>query len=441
MIELIGRGNRYCDGVSRRSMLKIGALSAMGLTLPDLLRLREAQAAEKPVAKDTAAILIWLGGGQSHLDMYDLKPDAPAEFRGDFKPISTSVSGVQISEHLPLQAKMWDKISVVRSVTHTNAGHGMGSHWMMTGYEPSSEIVNNRNPSVGSVVARMRGANRAGLPAYVTVPNNPPVAAAAYLGAAYNPFAAGGDPNDANFSVRNLQAPKRIDVERIAKRKDLLATFDRMRRDSDASGTARGMDRFYQEAFEIVTGQAAREAFDIKREDAKLRDRYGRHTFGQSCLLARRLVEAGVTFVTVDFGGWDTHSNNFNSLKTSLLPRFDQGFSALVEDLAQRGLDKKVLVFATGEFGRTPRINGQAGRDHWPGANAVPFAGGGLKMGQAIGATDRRAEYPVEKPYGPQDVLATVHHALGIDYHTVFMDEANRPMPICNYGNAIPELI
>lgn len=441
MIEVVGRPYRCCDGLSRRTLLKVGALSAAGLSLPDLLRLRAAEAAGGAPAKDTAAILIWLGGGQSHIDMWDLKPDAPAEFRGEFKPIPTNVSGVQISEHLPRQAKLWDRIAVVRSVTHTNAGHGMGSHWMMTGYVPSAEIVNNRNPSVGSVAARMRGANRPGLPAYVTVPSNPPAANAAYLGAAYNPFTAAGDPNDANFSVRDLQAPKRIDTARLAKRRELLATFDRMRREADASGTARGMDRFYDEAFEIVTGQAAREAFDLNKEDPKLRERYGRHTWGQSCLLARRLVEAGVTFVTVDMGGWDTHGNNFNALKTNNLPKFDQAFSALVEDLAGRGLDKKVVVFATGEFGRTPRVNGQAGRDHWPGANSVVYAGGGLKMGQAVGATDRRAEYPSEKPYGPQDVLATVYHVLGIDHRFTFMDDASRPMPITNYGSPIPELV
>jgi hypothetical protein len=440
MIEITSERYRCCDGFTRRGFLQVGVLSALGLTMPDLLRLQAANAATGAV-KNTAAILIWLGGGQSHIDMYDLKPDAPTEFRGEFKPIATNVAGVQICEHLPIQAKVWDKVAVVRSVTHKNAGHGMASHWMMTGYEPTAEINNNRNPNVGAVTSRMRGANRPGLPAYVTVPGNPPAAGAAYLGAAYNPFMVGSDPNNANFSVRDLQAPKRIEAARLLKRRELLATFDHMRRDADTSGTVAGMDRFYQEAFEIVTGPAAREAFDISKEDPKTRDRYGRHTWGQSCLLARRLVEAGVTFVTVDMGGWDTHSNNFNELKTRNLPRFDQAFGTLVEDLAQRGLHEKVLVFVMGEFGRTPRINSTAGRDHWPGANAVVYAGGGLKMGQAVGATDARAEYPAEKPYSPQDVLATVYHVLGIDPHHVFMDEANRPLPVVNYGNPIPELL
>jgi hypothetical protein len=439
MIDIVGPNYRCCDGVSRRTLLRAGVLTAAGLTLPDLLRLRAEAAESKP--KETAAILLWLGGGQSHLDIWDPKPDAPAEFRGEFKPIATNVSGVQISEHLPRQAKIWDKIAVVRSVTHTNGGHGMGSHWMMTGYVPAAEIVNNRNPSCGSIAARMRGANRPGLPAYVTVPSSPPAAGAAYLGAAYNPFNAGGDPNDAGFSVQDLKPPQRIDVARLSKRKELLAAFDKMRRDADATGTAQGMDRFYQQAFEIVTGAAAREAFDINKEEAKARDRYGRHTWGQSCLLARRLVEAGVTFVTIDMGGWDTHSNNFNTLKNENLPKLDQAFSALVEDLAQRGLEKKVVVFATGEFGRTPRVNGSAGRDHWPGANSVAFAGGGLKMGQAVGATDRRGEYPAESPYGPQDVLATVYHVLGIDYRHVFVDDGNRPVPIANYGKPIAQLV
>ena len=439
MIDIVGKDYRCCDGLSRRTLLRAGTLTAAGLTMADALRLRAEADESKP--KDTAAILLWLGGGQSHIDLWDLKPDAPSEFRGEFKPISTNVNGVQISEHFPMQAKIWDKMAVVRSVTHTNAGHGMGSHWMMTGYVPQAEIVNNRNPSCGSVAAKMRGPNRPGLPAYVTVPNNPPVAGAAYLGAAYNPFSAGGDPNNPGFSVRDLIPPNRIDVSRISKRKELLSTFDTLRRDADASGIALGMDRFYQEAFEIMTGPAAREAFDIKKEDAKLRDRYGRNTWGQSCLLARRLVEAGVTFVSVDLGGWDTHGNNFNQLKTSNMPKLDQAFSALVEDLAQRGMDKKVVVFATGEFGRTPRINSGAGRDHWPGANSVAFAGGGLKMGQAVGNTDKRAEYPADNPYGPGDVLATVYHVLGIDYHTSFMDDGNRPVPIVNYGKAIPQLV
>src|SRR5579862_3029395 len=228
MIEIVGPDYRCCDGISRRTLLRAGALTAAGLTLSDLLQLR-AEAAENP-PKDTAAILIWLGGGQSHLDLWDLKPDAPVEFRGEFKPIPTNVAGVQISEHFPRQAKLWDKMAVVRSVTHTNAGHGMGSHWMMTGYVPQAEIVNNRNPSCGSVAARMRGPIHPGLPAYVTVPNNPPAAGAAYLGAAYNPFTAGGDPNNPNFSVRDLKPPKRIDAARLAKREELLATFDKLRR-------------------------------------------------------------------------------------------------------------------------------------------------------------------------------------------------------------------
>jgi hypothetical protein len=441
MLDVSGPRYDTCDGVSRRSFLKVGFLGLAGLTLADHLRLRAAARKEGKPTKDTAVILLWLGGGPSHLDMYDLKPDAPVEFRGDFKPIKTNVSGVQIGEHLPLQAKHMDKLAVVRSAAHTNAGHGMGTHWMLTGYVPTIEINDNLNPSCGSVVARMRGSNAPKVPPYVCLPNPPPSANAAYLGVAYNPFSPMSDPNSPGFRVRDLKLPPRVDLKRFKDRRELLRGMDDLRRDVDIDGSAEGFDRFYRDAFDIVTSKACRAAFDIHKEEARLRDRYGRDTWGQSALLARRLVEAGVTYVTVNMGGWDTHANNFSGLKTGLLPRYDRALAALVEDLHQRGLDREVLVISYGEFGRTPRVNKDAGRDHWPNAMSVVFAGGGLKMGQVIGSTDAKAENPKTRACTPGDVLSTMYHVLGIDYKHEFFDAARRPLAILNEGKPIAELI
>lgn len=441
MLNITGPSYRTCDGVSRRTFLKAGFLGLGGLTLADHLRLKARASEQGETSRDTAVILFWLGGGASHIDMYDLKPNAPAEFRGEFQETATNVPGTRISEHLPHEARIMDKISVVRSVTHTNPGHGMGSHWMLTGYVPTIEINDNLNPCAGSVVARMRGANQPRVPAYVCVPSVPGHSAAAYLGAAYNAFAPASDPNNPDFNVRDLRLAPNIDLSRFGNRRDLLRSVDTLRRDVDRDGTLEGYDRFYRDAFEIVTSPDCRNAFDIRREDPRTREQYGRDTWGQSALLARRLVEAGVTFVTVNMGGWDTHNNNFNELKNRLLPRYDRALAALIDDLHQRGMDRKVLVMTYGEFGRTPRINSTSGRDHWPGANSVVFAGGGLRMGQMIGTTDSRAEYPTSRPASPQDVLATMYQVLGINYRHEFFDAAQRPIPILNEGRPIQELL
>ena len=426
---------------NRRTMLKVGALSLGGLTLPGLLQLR-ARGAQSSASNKKSVILIWQAGGPSHLDMYDLKPDAPAEVRGEFKPISTNVPGLQISEHLPRQAKMFDKLSVVRSAFHTNAGHGMGSQWMQTGYLATIEVNDNIYPSTGSVVAKLKGANEPGLPAYVNLPRQAPFGKAAYLGASFNPFSPEANPNEAAFQVKNLKLPGRVDAARLERRGDLLKDIDTVRRDIDTKGDLTGIDTFYRDAMEMVTNTKAQTAFDVNRESVKLRDRYGRNDLGQCCLLARRLVEAGVTFVTIQAGGgWDTHSNNFTELKRRLLPQFDGAVASLVEDLAERGLSDDVLVMAMGEFGRTPKINKDAGRDHWPGAMSVLYAGGGLKMGQAIGTTNALAEYPTTKAYTPGCVLSTMYHTLGIDHKHVFHDDAKRPLPVLSEGDPIKELI
>jgi hypothetical protein len=426
--------------LNRRSMLKVGALGLGGLTLPGLLQARAG--GKQSAANRKSVILVWLAGGPSHIDMYDLKPNAPTEVRGEFKPIATNVAGVQIGEHLPRQAAIFDKLSVVRSAYHTNAGHGMGSQWMQTGYQATIEVNDNIYPSTGSVVSRLKGPNEPGLPAYVNLPRKVSFGNAAYLGASYNPFAPDANPNDSSFQVRNLKLPGRVSAERLENRKRLVSDIDTIRRDIDLKGDVSGLDTFYRDAMEMVTNTKAQTAFDVNREPVKLRDRYGRNDLGQCCLLARRLVEAGVTFVTVQAGGgWDTHGNNFTELKRRLLPQFDAGVAALVEDLHDRGLSDDVLVISFGEFGRTPKINKDAGRDHWPGAMSILYAGGGLKMGQMIGTTDSTASYPNSKPYTPGCVLSTMYHVVGIDHKHVFYDDAKRPLPVLSEGDPIQELV
>ncbi|HVC96334.1 MAG TPA: DUF1501 domain-containing protein [Pirellulales bacterium] len=442
MLNMIGQKFQLCDGLTRRSLLRIGALSFGGLTLPNLLRGRAMARAAGRETKDTSVILIWQAGGPSHIDMYDLKPQAPAEFRGEFRPIETNVPGIQFGEYLPLQARIMDKLAIVRSATHTNAGHGMASQWMRTGYQPTIEVNDNIYPSVGSVVARLRGSGASEIPPYVTLPRRQNFTKAAYLGASFNPFSPESDPNSDAFEVRNLRLPGRIDADRLRRRRGLLGDLDGLRRDLDTQGTIAGLDKFYADALEIVTSDKTRQAFDIKREDAEVREEYGRNDLGQSCLLARRLVEAGVTFVSIEAGGgWDTHGDNFNALKKNLLPKFDRALAALVTDLDRRGQSDRVLVMAMGEFGRTPRINPQAGRDHWPGAMSVVYGGGGLKMGQVIGTTDPRAEYPATRPCSPGSILATMYRVLGVDVEHTFYDAAQRPLPVLNEGRPIEDLI
>jgi hypothetical protein len=441
MLTLHGEKYATCSGMNRRSFLKAGFLGLGGLTLADVLRLRAAQTAAGRPTRDTSVILIWKGGGPSHIDTWDLKPDAPAEYRGDFRPIRTNVPGIEISEHLPRSARVMDKFSIVRSVTHPDAGHESASHYLLTGYRPTNDIPAQEMPSYGSIVAKERGARQPGLPAYLAVPSAPRSTAAGYLGVAYNPFSVGDDPNSANFSVRNLTLPNGISMNRLDSRQRLLQTIDTLRRDSDQTGLMDGLDAFTQQAFEMVASPAAQRAFNIHQESARTRERYGRHSLGQSMLLARRLIEAGVTFVTVNAGGWDTHANNFEALRNQKLPSFDSAWAALLEDMQARGMLENTLVLVWGEFGRTPRINPGAGRDHWPGAMSVVLAGGGLRMGQAIGATDARAEYPRERPIEPEDVLSTMYHVLGIDQNREYHNEAQRPLKILNHGTPIRELV
>jgi uncharacterized protein (DUF1501 family) len=435
MLDVLGGRYATCDGASRRSFLRVGALGAFGLALPDLLRARAHGASRK----DAAVIQIFLGGGPTHIDTYDLKPNAPKEFRGEFKPIATTVPGLELCELFPQQAKLADKVAVIRSLHHTTSDHNVGSHWVMTGFSSAPQAQRNERPSSGSIVARLRGANRPGIPSYVAIPNAPSFSQAAYLGPGYNPFALNGNPvND--VKVRNLDLPGGLTLDRLDDRRYLLGKLDKINRQRDASGAMEGMDRFTAEAYEMITGPNARKAFDLSQEDPKARDRYGRTQVGQGCLLARRLVEAGVSFVTVSEGNWDHHGQVFQNCRRQL-PPLDTAVAALVTDLYERGLADRVLLLVWGEFGRTPRVNGASGRDHWPGSMSALVSGGGLKMGQVVGATNSKAEYPTERALRPEDVLRTVYQVLDIDSRHAFLNDSGRPMPVLNQGEPIRELI
>ncbi|MCS6851074.1 MAG: DUF1501 domain-containing protein [Gemmataceae bacterium] len=439
--------HRYCDGLSRRSFLQAGILGATGLTLADGLRAQAAAQDRGSPTRETALILIWLDGGPTHMDTYDLKPSAPAEYRGPMKAIPTNVPGVAVCELMPRQARIMDRLTIVRSLHHTTGDHFAGAHWMLTGYFGSNVArLDPMYPSAGAITAKVRGANRPGMPAYVAVPVAASVGlvpgyhGGAYLGTAYNPFQTGGDPNTPNFSVRNLTLPGGLTLSQLEDRRRLLASFDSLRREIDASGTADTLDRFQQEAYELISGPAARQAFDIGREDPRVRDRYGRHIWGQSCLLARRLVEAGVTFVTVHMGGWDNHAAIEAALKNKL-PIFDRALASLVEDLDARGLYERVAICVCGEFGRTPKVNGNAGRDHWGEAGFAVVGGGGLRTGGVVGATTDKGEYPKDCPVRPEDLWATLYAVLGIDTRQTFVDKTGRPHPVLNGGQPIPGLL
>jgi hypothetical protein len=451
MIRVTGLDGRFrhCDGVTRRSFLQAGTLGLGGLALPDFLRAREAQASGKP---ETAVILFWLSGGPGHMETWDPKPEAPSEWRGPFGAIKTNVDGIQFGELLPEQARIADKLAVIRSVNHGTGDHTKGNHWMLTGWEGpnfNDASLPQRNPSMGSAAARVRGPNRPGMPPYVAVPHlkggtDNFFHYHAYLGASYNPFVTNSDPNDKSFAVRDLNPSGGLTFKRLQDRRAFLETLDQFRCETDATLAER--DGAYQRAFDLLTGPQARAAFDISAEPDTARDRYGRHTFGQSALLARRLVEAGVTFVTVNCVPWD-HHGTFDRYKTEegaklLIPPLDRAIAALVEDLVQRGLFDRTLVVAMGEFGRTPKMNGDGGRDHWGDTFSVLMANGRMKMGQAIGASNAKGEYPADRPVSPQDVLATVYHHLDIDPNaTTFVNRTGRPVTLLDGGEPIRELL
>jgi hypothetical protein len=466
----IGAPTRCLGPMSRRSFLEIGGLTIGGLGLSDFLRIRATAAESGRGAPDTSVILVWLPGGPPHMETYDMKPDAPVEYRGIFSPIKTNVGGIEVCELLPLHAKCADKYVLIRSVSHEFADHGGGHKRFLTGYPPKEPTgFVNDNPMAGSVVAKMREHLSRGVPNYTAVVDAGRTDVdtfsfgAAYLGGATTPFVVGGDPAAPDFRVRNLSLTPEM-AERLDDRARLLDGFDRLRRDVDQSGVMDAMDKFSRQAMELMLSSKAREAFDLTREPTKARERYGMHPFGQRALMARRLVEAGSSFVTVVMehpGGqappyavynWDSHAVNCHIFDDARwrFPYYDQAVTALVEDLYARGLDRNVLLVVTGEFGRTPRIAPavgtqtgvtQPGRDHWPGAMSMLVAGGGMRTGQVVGATDAKGEYPIERPLKPEDVWATVYRHLGIDWTQTFPDHSGRPMPILPGGEPIAELL
>lgn len=422
--------NRYCDGIARRSFLQIGSLAVGGLCLPDLLR------AEQQVAASTSnksVIMIYLSGGISHQDTFDLKPEAPREVRGDFEPIDTNVPGIRICELLPRLAGVMDKIAVVRSIVGLRDEHS--SFQNVTGYR-MNESQRDGRPNFGSVISRVKGPVDPVTPPFVDLfptmqhkPYNSP--GPGYLGRAFAPVKADGE-DLASMKLRFVSSSQFED------RRRLLSQFDRFRRDVEAADVE-GMDIVYQRAFEVLTSSKLVEALDVEKEDPALRARYGKGSpqhlgdggplWNDQLLIARRLVEAGVRCITVAYGFWDTHGNNFGHLKTHL-PTFDQGIAALVEDIHQRGLDRDVSVVVWGEFGRTPKINKDAGRDHWARVNGALFSGGGMRTGQVIGSTDKLADSAATRPVHYLDVLATLYHNLGIDPHEFVKDISDRPVPI-----------
>jgi uncharacterized protein DUF1501 len=451
------RSPSYCDGMSRRSFLQVGIAGMASVSLPAILRAKESWSQAGNAGKDTAVILLWLDGGPSHLDLYDMKPDAPAEYRGIWSPIKTNVGGIEISELLPQQAKVADKFAILRSLHHDNGDHFTGAHYMLTSRGGASGAdTSGKSPSIGSIASRVLGSRKPGLPPYVAVPYassvglRPGYFAANYLGSAYDPFQTDGDPNAQKFEVQNLNLIGGMTIERLNERQQLRKCFDDLHRTVDSSGMADSMDRFQHQAYDLVAGTAARKAFDIASEDEKVREKYGRTNFGQSCLLARRLVEAGTTFVTVHSGGWDDHWN-LKAGYENKVPPVDQAVAALLTDLADRGLLGKTLVMLCGEFSRTPRMNdggnggpagsmGTPGRDHWGNATFCLLAGGGVQGGRVVGATNSRGEVPVERPVTVGDLHATVYHVLGVDPKTHFLNHSGRPVPAIDSGEVIEEL-
>jgi hypothetical protein len=442
--------------LNRRSFLRAGVLGSTGLTLAELLR-HEAQAAQAGArpARANSVIILWMRGGPSHIDMWDPKPDAPAEYRGEFGVVPTTVPGILLSDMLPMCGQVMPKWSIVRSLFHQDAGHSSGDQICFTGYPAGPNPDENVHPSCGSIVSKELGHLNPHLPTYVMIPRKVPGVGPAYLGVAHKPFETGADPAlPGPFRVPNFAMPQGVTLERIGERRHLLTGFDQIRREVDASGQMNALDRYGHQAWDLLTSAAAQEAFDLDKEPAPVRERYGflppfdpkasnrcgAPAWSQRVLLARRLVEAGVRLVTVDLRWWDTHVKGFESLRLGFLPRFDRAYSALIEDLDLRGLLASTLVVAWGEFGRTPRVNNDAGRDHYPNVFSAALAGGPIKGGLVVGESDAKGAFPKANPKTPQDVLATVYRHLGIDPERQYLNSSGRPISILPSGTPIDEL-
>ncbi|MBL8826539.1 MAG: DUF1501 domain-containing protein [Planctomycetaceae bacterium] len=437
----------YCDRVSRRQALRLGSVGLIGgLTLPRLLEL-EAVASTGKAPKAKSVIFLFLEGGPSTIDMWDLKPDAPAEIRGPYQPIATNVPGTLVGEHCPLTAQICDKFTMLRSHSHKDNGHDTGYHYCMTGYKAAfadgqaGGTPNNLLfPSLGSIVSRELGP-RGNIPCYINLPDPMSAGGPGFYGPEHAPFVLETDPVQPDFEVRDLRLAPGVNGDRFERRRRMLSALEKS--EGSAAGTNRPavMSTYYEKAYQMITAPDARKAFDITAESDKTRERYGNTSLGQCALLARRLVEAGSRFVGIDNGSWDTHFSQFPSLKEDLIPSADRAFSALVTDLEERGLLDSTLVIMMGEMGRTPMINNRAGRDHWSMTQTVLFAGGGVKPGQVIGATDKRCAYPTTDPYGVEDIICTLFHQLGVDTTKTYYTPLGRPVPICNGGKVIPGLV
>jgi hypothetical protein len=442
MLDLLNGLSSDCTGLSRREFLRVGGLTALGLTLPGFLRL-QAQAAEAKKAdrKNINCILLWMQGGPSHHDTFDPKPDAQAEVRGEFGTIPTTLPGIRVAEHLPLLAKQTDKFSIIRGHDPKNGSHGTADHLMMSGHKFNAALP---FPCFGSVVAKDRG-YRDGMLPFVQLGKNIDRrfngGIAGFLGDEFNAFEVPDDPNAATFKVRDLSVED-AQHARLRRRSEMLDEIDRYQKDVEESSPAvKARDAFYEKAHGLITSPRAKRAFDMSAESDRVRESYGRTTFGQSCLLARRLVEAGVHFVTVTDGGWDTHQNNFKSLKERKLPVLDRAYAALLQDLHDRGLLETTLVVWFGDFGREPKINPSAGRDHWATAGVACMGGGGVRTGQVVGATNELGAFVVDNPATPQDLAATIYTALGIPLHTWYKTQDGRPVELVPEGKPIKQLI
>lgn len=448
MLTILGRSVRTCDGMSRRSFLKIGSLGLAGLTLPELLRASET----RPAGRRRAVILYWMAGGPSHIDTYDMKPNAPEAVRGPFRPIATRVPGLQICDQMPRQAQIADKFALIRSLTHTNYNHFDAAHWVQTGYHENNVMGRGQPyPSQGSIVSMLNGANQPGMPPYVCIPEAYGAVRGFYqksgfLNATHDPLNAGGLALSERFHINrpDLVLNPGLTIERIEDRRELQRRIGEAARAVDRSSAVQTLDRHYQRAYELVTSPRVQEAFDLSRESMQLQDRYGRHAWGQATLLARRLVERGVTFVTInhfeaEIDWWDDHYHIETNLRRRL-PLYDQALAALIEDLHDRGLADEVLVAAFGEFGRGPRIDDLAGRGHWARAWHALLAGGGVQPGRVVGATSANGGEPTDRPLGPGDLLATIYHAVGIDPHAAVPNREGRPIPLVAQGDVVREL-
>ena len=456
MLSIPGPILRNCQGFSRRDLLQVGGLGMLGLNLPQLLQANALAATtgkkQHPTfGKAKSCLIVFLSGGSSHHDTFDMKPHAPDEIRGEFKPIHSNVPGIDVCEHLPLMAQQADKYMVVRSVTHRDNNHPSAVYWMDTGYEYpratnlSEHLSREDHPHIGSSLAAVEGTSDKAVPPFVTVPDyiavNGPVRAgqhAGFLGSRFDPLVTGGNPNSPDFKLIDLGLVPSVEPIRLGRRRDLLKSVDAGVRRIEQSAPGRMLDGYYEKAFDVLSTGITQRAFDIHAEPDVVREKYGRNLFGQSCLLGRRLVEAGVRLVHVNWirileQGWDTHNDNFNALRNKLLPPMDRAVSALLEDMTQSGLIKDTLVILMGEFGRSPKITpSNAGREHWAPANTILMTGAGLPTGLHYGATDKDGAYPIEKPITPAQLAATIFHALGVDPRSQVTTMLQRPFPICD---------